>query len=172
MAELLAESPIAVAEVMMQRALTALEACPTSDPINDSYVVMGELAWDDCCGLLVGVPLRTFRSATFPNPVTDVTNCDSSFLCVDIAVVLLRCAPIIDNIGNFPTPEVMTAAFTKTSIDAAVILDAMTDDMPEGWERASLEQTYEGADGGCIVIDTRMTVGLPQTDWCVDCGAP
>lgn len=172
MPELLAENPIAVAEVMMNRALDAIEACPTSDPIAQSYVVVGELAWDDCCGLLVGVPLRTFRSVSFPLQVTDVTNCDGSFLCVDIAVVLLRCAPVVDEVGNLPSPDVMTAEFTKTAKDAAVIMDAMAAALPEGWERANLEQAYEGADGGCIVIDTRMTIGLPQTDWCVDCGTP
>jgi hypothetical protein len=52
-----------------------------------------------------------------------------------------------------------------------VIFNAMMESMPEGWERASLEQTFD-VDGGCIAIDTRMTVGLPQTEWCVDCGAP
>ena len=172
MPDLLAESPIAVAEVMMQRALAALEACSTNESILESYVVMGELAWDECCGTLVGVPLRTFKSATFPNPLTDVTNCDNSMLCVDIAVILLRCAPVVDAVGNLPTPEAMTTEFTKVSTDAAVIFDEFMGSLPEGWERANLEQSFEGADGGCVVIDTRMTIGLPQTDWCVDCGTP
>lgn len=168
--ELLAESPIAVAEVMMNRALVALQANPLSALITESYVVVGELAFDECCGTLAAAPIRTFKSASFPQQATDVTNCDSSLLAVDIAVILLRCAPTIDAQGNPPSPEEMSTAFTAASHDGAVVLNAMMADMPEGWERANLEQTFEGAEGGCIAIDTRMTVGLPQTDWCVPVG--
>jgi hypothetical protein len=170
--ELLAESPAAVAEVMMNRALAALQACETSDPITDAYVVIGELAWDDCCGVLAAAPLRTFKTLSFPTAVTDVTNCDSSLLAVEIAVVLLRCVPMIDAQGNVPSTDETTAAFTAAANDAAVIYNAMMADMPPGWERASLEQEFQGADGGCIAIDTRMTIGLPQTEWCLDCVAP
>lgn len=169
--ELLAESPIAVAEVMMGRALAAIEACSTSEPIVESYVVIGELAWDECCGILAAAPVRTFKTVTFPTPVTDVTNCDSSLLAVEIVVVLLRCAPVADAQGNLPTPADMAASFTSTANDAAVIYNAMMADMPEGWERASLEQEFQGADGGCIAVMTSMIVGLPQTEWCLDCGA-
>lgn len=170
--ELLAESPIAVAEVMMNRALAAIEACPTSEAIDQSYCVVGELAWDECCGILAGIPVRTFKSAQFPTQLTDVTNCDSSMLCVDIAVILLRCAPTIDAQGNMPSTADMATAFTAASNDAAVVMNAMMEDMPAGWERANLEQTFDGADGGCIAVVTSMTIGLPQTDWCVDCGTP
>lgn len=165
--ELLAESPIAVAEVMMNRALDALEANSLSAPITESYVVVGELAFDECCGTLAAAPIRTFKTTNFPVAVADVTNCDSSLLAVDIAVILLRCAPTIDAQGNMPSPAEMSEAFTAASHDAAVVLNALMAAMPDGWERANLEQTFEGADGGCIAIDTRMTVGLPQTEWCV-----
>ena len=164
--ELLAESPVAVAEVMLNRALAALEACATSEPIVESYVVIGELAWDECCGVLAAAPLRTFKSATFPQPVADVTSCDSSTLCVDIAIILLRCAPTIDENGNLPSVEDMSAAFSAASMDAAVVFNAVVGDLPEGWERANVEQTFQGAEGGCIAIDTRLTIGLPQTTWC------
>jgi hypothetical protein len=165
--ELLAESPIAVAEVMMNRALAALEANPLSEPIVESYVIMGELAFDNCCGVLAAAPFATFKSSVFPQRVVNMTDPDLSLLCVDIIIILLRCAPAIDDQGNPPSPADMSAAFTQASHDAAVIYDAMLAPMPEGWERASLEQEFTGAEGGCIAIDTRMTVGLPQTDWCV-----
>jgi hypothetical protein len=168
--ELLAESPIAVAEVMMNRALAALEACPGSLPITETKVVIGELVWDECCGILAGLPIRTFRSATFP--LQDTGNLNNSLLAVDIGIVLLRCVPVMDDLGNVPTVAEETAVFTSASMDAAVILDAMLNEPPPGWETANVEQTFIGVEGGCIAIDTRLTVGLPQTDWCVDCGAP
>lgn len=167
--ELLAESPIAVAEVMMNRALAAIEACPNSLPIHDSFCVIGELVWDECCGVLVGVPLRTFKSATFPQQ--DVSNSTNNLLAVDIDIVLLRCLPVMDTNGNIPSTEELSATFAAASMDAAVIFDTMLNDPPPGWETANIEQTFD-AEGGCIAIDTRLTVGLPQTDWCVDCGTP
>jgi hypothetical protein len=170
--ELLAESPVAVAEVMMNRALDALEACGISEPIVESYVVVGELAWDECCGILAAAPARTFKTVNFPQAVSDVTNCDSSLLAVDIVVILLRCMPSIDAQGNMPTPAEIGAASAAIANDAAIIMNAMMAPMPEGWERANLEQTFEGAEGGCVAIDTRMTIGLPQTDWCVACVEP
>ena len=163
--ELLAESPYAVAEVMLQRVQAALEACETSEPLAESYVVIGELTWDECCGILVAVPLRTFRTAQFPTAVTDATNCDSSLLAVEIAVVLLRCAPVIDAQGNLPSIEDMTSSFAAASNDAAVIFNELSGALPEGWERASIEQSFEN-EGGCIAIDTRLTIGLPQSEWC------
>lgn len=167
--ELLAESPIAVAEVLLGRVQAALEACSTSEPLAAAYVVIGELAWDECCGILAAAPLRVFRSSTFPTPAVDATNCETSLLAVEVAVILLRCAPIIDAQGNLPSIEDMSTSFTATSNDAAVVYDALTGDLPKGWERANVEQTFTGADGGCIAIDTRLTIGLPQSDWCVVC---
>lgn len=167
----MAESPLAVAEVMMNQALSALGACDRSEPVVDAYCTLGEVVWDDCCGVLIGVPLRVFKTASFPNPVTDYTNCGTSELAVEIAVVLLRCSPVIEAHGGVPASDVIEAAAVEAAHDAAVVLNALLGDLPEGWERALVEQTIEN-EGGCIAIDTRMTIGLPQNDWCLDCGAP
>jgi hypothetical protein len=163
--ELLAESPIAVAEVLMNRVLAALEACPTSEPINESYVVIGELAFDNCCGVLAALPMRVFRTSVFPQQSVDVTNCDSTLLAVEVAVILLRCGVGLDAVGNVPSVEDMTAAFTAASNDAAVVYNELSGALPKGWERANLEQSYS-TDGECVAVDTRLTIGLPQSEWC------
>ena len=163
--ELLAESPVAVAEVMLSRALAALEDCPSSEPIVESYVVMGDLVWDECCGILAAVPTRVYNTATFPTQATDVTNCGTTLLAVDVVVILLRCTPVIDAAGGLPSTQEIADSFAAISADAAVIYNALMAEMPPGWERANVEQTYM-ADGGCAVIDTRMTIGLPQSECC------
>jgi hypothetical protein len=53
--------------------------------------------------------------------------------------------------------------------DAAIIWNEMAGELPEGWQRANLDQTYTGAAGGCIAVETRMQVGLAQSYWCPDC---
>lgn len=163
--ELLAESPVAVAEVLLSRVRSALEACPTSTPIVESYVVLGEIVWDECCGILAAAPLRVYNSRLFPQQAIDVTSCDSSQLCVEVAIIALYCAPVIDAQGNVPSIEEMSASFAQTASDAAVIYNDLTGAMPQGWERANVEQTFT-TEGGCVVVDTRITVGLPQMDWC------
>jgi len=163
--ELLAESPADVAEVMMNRVLAAIEADSSSEPIVDSHVFAGELVWDDCCGILGATWIRVFSTESFPAPVTGLSSCDSTLLAVDIAVILLRCSPVMDENGVPPTIAAMQASAVAAAGDAAVIYNTLLGDLPGGWERAAVEQTIQN-EGGCIAIDTRLTIGLPQSDWC------
>lgn len=165
--DLLAEHPGAVAEVLLNRVRTAIEADPASAELNEVYVLSGDLAWDECCGTLVAAPIQTYRSVTFPVPVTNATSCEGSELVVDIAVILLRCMPTIDANGIPPTPEETQTASIAVDRDAATIYNVLSGELPGGWERANLTQTFSGAQGGCIAVDTRLTIGLPQSFWCI-----
>jgi len=165
--ELLAESQLAVAEVLLSRVLEAIEGNPNSDPISESYTFLGDLAYDDCCGVLAASPLRAFSTINFPQPTTSVTNCNSSLLAVDIIVVLLRCHPVIDPANRIPTTEAQSLSFGGASGDGAIIHNVLLGDLPEGWESAGIEQSTSSVDGGCVAIDTRVTIGLPQSTWCI-----
>jgi hypothetical protein len=37
--------------------------------------------------------------------------------------------------------------------------------MPDDWDKAALSQQYVGADGGCVGVETRVTVGVPVGKW-------
>jgi hypothetical protein len=166
--DLIATTPAAVCELWLTRVRDALVAC-SSAPIRDSYVAAGTIAWDDCCGVLVVGPERIYRSATFPIEGQTDDQCEFGFLVVDLVVLLMRCVPTIDDRGNPPTPAVMDAAYKAVMFDGAVIWNTVTDSLPQGWERANVDQTYIGASGGCIAIETRMSIGLPQAEWCPEC---
>lgn len=168
MSDLIATTPYAVCEVYLDRALSALAACQR-EPITASYVAAGAVAWDSCCGVLVAAPERVYRSASFPGEGTTDYVCESSFLVVDLVVLLLRCVPVIDDRGNAPTAKAMGAAYENALTDAAIIWNEMVGELPEGWQRANVDQTFVGAIGGCIGIETRMQVGLAQSVWCPDC---
>lgn len=169
MPDVLADSPLDVCELWLTRAFDALDACPESDPITVSYVAAGTAAWDTCCGALIVAPERVFRSANFPNEGTTVDDCETGLLAVDVVLLLLRCVPSIDDRGNAPKPDVLSVAYGKTIRDAAVVWNAITGELPEGWERANVDQAFIGAQGGCIGVETRFTIGLPQDEWC-PCG--
>lgn len=166
--DVVAKSPFDVCELWLSRCLTALEDCG-SEKIETSYVAAGAAAWDTCCGLLVAAPERVYRSAVFPTEGSTDYACDDAELVVDVVVLLLRCVPTIDDHGSAPSPEALGAAFDRVLADAAVIWNAVTGELPEGWDRANVDQQYVGAQGGCIGVETRFTIGLPQDAWCPDC---
>lgn len=170
--DVIAATAVDVCELWLSRAYAALDACDTSEPITASYVAAGAIAWDSCCGLLVVAPERVFRSATFPIEGTTDYVCESAFLVVDVVVLLLRCVPTLDDRGIAPAPALLSAAYGSLLTDAAIIWNVVVDELPEGWERSAVDQTFVGAAGGCVGVETRLSVGLPQSVWCPDCEVP
>jgi hypothetical protein len=106
-------------------------------PVQRAYVAAGQVAWDDCCGMLVGAPERIYRSQVFPGEFVEREICDLGWLNMDL---LLEDAGVVWN-----------------AIQCA--------ELPDDWEKASLSQTFVGADGGCVGVETRVTVGVPQSKW-------
>jgi hypothetical protein len=170
--DVLAASVEDVCELWLSRSRTALEACGSA-PITVSYVAAGLIAWDSCCGLLVVGPERVYRSAVFPAEGTTDYVCEAAALTVDLVILLLRCVPTIDDLGRAPTPAALSEAHKAILNDAAVLWNVAVGDLPEGWQRSGVDQTFVGAQGGCVGVETRLTIGLAQDEWCPTCpGTP
>ena len=169
MSDVIVKTAEDVCELWLSRVKAALEACPESDPIDASYVAAGLIAWDSCCGLLVVGPERVYRSAAFPVEGTTDYVCETGFIVVDIVVLLLRCVPTLNDRGQAPPPTALSAAHSKVLRDAAIIWNTVVDELPEGWQRSTVDQGFVGASGGCIGIETRLSVGLAQSVWCPEC---
>jgi len=138
------------------------------DPVARGYVAAGEIAWDDCCGMLVVAPERIFRSVQFPIEANGIEYCDKGNLTLDLVVLLVRCVPTVNERGQAPSPASLDSAYTSILEDAAVVWNAIDcADLPLDWLRASLSQTFVGAQGGCIGIETRVTIGLSQKVWSI-----
>jgi hypothetical protein len=166
-ADLLAATAAGVAGVLLELTSTALTDCG-SDPV-EQYVAAGAIAWDNCCGMLVAAPERIYRTGIFPEEGSTDVICETGELTCDMLVLLLRCVPVLDDRGQAPTTAAMNQAYTAILRDAAIIWNALTSNLPEGWMRANVNQLFLGAEGGCIGCETRLTIGLPQEDWCTDC---
>lgn len=167
MPDLTAATAAGVCGVLLEMTSEALEDCG-AEPF-EQYVAAGAIAWDDCCGLLVAAPERVYRAGIFPEEGTVDINCETGDLVVDVLVLLLRCVPVIDDQGNPPTVAELDAAYQLILRDAAVVWNAVVGELPEGWVRAGVNQAFLGAEGGCIGIETRVTIGLAQSVWCPDC---
>lgn len=133
--------------------------------VQRAYVAAGAVAWDDCCGMLVVAPERVFRSVTFPVEMTDRELCFGGSLVVELVVLLVRCVPTVDDRGRAPSGHALDAAYRDLLEDAAVVWNAVLCCDNDEWERAAISQTFVGAEGGCVGVETRIVVGLEQSRW-------
>lgn len=168
MSDVIVASAVDVCDLWLSRCVLALTECG-SEPIEAAYVAAGAIAWDSCCGVLVAAPERVYRSAEFPIEGTTDYVCEESALVVDVVILLLRCVPTLDDRGNPPSIPTLSAAYTTVLNDAAVIWNVVAGELPEGWQRSAVDQQFVGAQGGCIGVETRLSVGLAQSEWCPLC---
>lgn len=160
-------TPYSVCDALRAQVLAALDANPESDPVTTTYTGVGLVAWDDCCGQLVVTPERIFRYLTFPNEATADEQCFGGELGVVVAVTLVRCVPTPDDSGRPPTAARLQVAHERVLDDAAIVWNSLVGPLPDPlWERASVSQEFTGSEGGCISINTRLTVGVGAIDWC------
>jgi hypothetical protein len=120
--------------------------------------------------MLVVAPERIYKSATFPQQDSSEELCWGGYLTVDLLVLLVRCVPVVDDRGRAPTAAALQAAYLELIEDAAVVYNAVTAVLPNPeWMRALPAQTFVGAEGGCIGVETRLTLGVPQDEWALCC---
>lgn len=150
----------------LARVADALSAC--GRPATTAYVAAGLVAWDDCCGMLVVAPERVFRTAVFPTEGPDENGCYDGLIAVALVVLLVRCVPVVDDRGHAPATADLSDAYAELLADAAVVWNELMA-WPRDWESSGLAQTYVGAEGGCIGVETRITVGVDQDAWCRSC---
>lgn len=143
--------------------------------LNRQYIAAGSIAWDDCCGQLVVAPERVFKSMTFPIPATDAEQCSAAMIVVSVVVLLVRCVSTVDEMGNAPDEATMHGEYATIMRDAATVwnavsgasvLEALGGVDADEWERTSVEQSFVGAEGGCIGVETRLMIGVPSDEWC------
>ena len=128
--------------------------------------------YDDCCGGQLAVSVeRTFKSKEpFPTESVIIDDpCWDGNIAVPLVIVLVRCVPTqAAGVRTGPTSDQLNEAYGKILDDADVIWNAVSDPAPDpGWERTAPVQTFTSGEGGCVGIETRITVGVPYEQWCV-----
>lgn len=168
---MLSQSTEDIGQWLLATTHQALDECGR-EPVNRAYVAAGEIAWDDCCGMLVVAPERVYHSDTFPQEATTQELCAERVISIEFVVLLVRCVPTVDSRGNAPSAADLQAAYSDLLGDAAVIYNAITGDIPDYWMRANPTQTFVGAAGGCIGVETRIILGLEQSRFGICCTNP
>lgn len=167
----LSQSTLDVAQWLLDTSLHALDDCDR-DPISRAYVAAGEIAWDDCCGMLVVAPERVYRSQVFPSESTDEELCFGGYIAVEYVVLLVRCVPTVDDRGRAPSAADLQAAYDSLLGDAAVVFNALTSPLPEYLVRSTVAQSFTGAQGGCIGVESRLVIGFEQDRFAICCTEP
>ncbi len=141
-----------------------------SDPVTTTYPGVGLVAWDDCCGQLVVSPERIYRSVEFPLEDTTDERCTGGTIAVAMVVTLVRCVPGPDDMGNAPKAAALSAAHKVVLDDAAIVWRSVSGPLgSDEWDRAAVSQVFVGNEGGCVAIETRVTIGIESELWCDDC---
>lgn len=164
-------SPFDICDWFLGAVLAGLDDCDR-EPISRAYVAAGEIAWDDCCGSLIVAPERVYRTSEFPNEDATEDLCADRYLAVDLVVLVVRCVPTVDDRGRAPSAAALQAGYRQAIEDGAVVMNTVMGALPDRWERAGVAQTFVGAQGGCIGVETRFTIGNEQTSWTLCCEVP
>ena len=120
--------PTAFYDVMttLVSALVADLATTGGGPVERYGIVPGDIAWDDCCGMLAMSLTRQFPSETFPQTasvVPRVTPCELPWLVGVVTMQVVRCAPTMDETGNPPTVDALDEAARLLVADMWVLHD-------------------------------------------------
>lgn len=125
-------------------------------------LVPGEsVVWDDCCAGQLTARVTSFTPfRTQPTRPAVINPCTITYWIVNVEIMLLRCAAVLDNAGTAPSPEALTLDGTRGIFDMARMLEALVEldfvDDIVSW-------TPQGPSGGCFgnSIVFRMKVDSP-----------
>jgi hypothetical protein len=134
-------------------------------PVREEHVAAGVIAWDDCCGTLVVAPERTYRSQSFPDEFVGLEQCFGGFITVQLVVLLVRCVPTVDDLGQSPSADDKDAAYRALLDDGDIVWNTVSGPLGDSWERAGVSQLFNGDQGGCVGVETRVTVGVDTDVW-------
>lgn len=165
------DTPYTVASTVLAQVLDALIVCER--PVAVALVTVHPVAVDSCCAGLLAVQVqRVFRTIRpFPTEALNDDQCDEQ-IAVTLNVSVFRCVPTVSDTGHPPSIAAQEQAAAELLDDAAIVWRVLADDAvltDAEWERGTLAQTFTNAEGGCVGVETTVTLGLNSTVWCIEC---
>lgn len=123
--------------------------------------------------MLVAHVENVYPSDAFPSPAEGFEPCKASTWVAALVVTVARCAPTMDEEGNGPEPDELTANARLLAIDTYAALTALgcclVDDPPPGKRKRRVQ--VQGArpvttSGGCAAVEVRALVEVGQVCGC------
>lgn len=122
----------------------------------------GQVAWDDCCEGQVWVRLISLVPSGNPiNTRNQSTPCGVVLWTVTLGVGALRCAAVVDELGQAPSPTALTANTNQMTADASALSEALQCCLaPTVNKLIMLRWDPLGPDGACVGGEWQVTVLL------------
>lgn len=131
-----------------------------------AYVAVGDVSWDQCCdgGQLWVKATRVYVTESFPQEKADALICGVG-LAADVQVGVLRCAPVLDDQGNPPTPEALTTSSSQVYEDMYALMNSIICCLSATKKCRKFVMrgaTSLGPQGGCV--GTLINLSIELTD--------
>lgn len=121
-----------------------------------------ELAWDDCCEGQVWVRVISILPSPLANPGSFTQPCGVLSWVATLGIGVLRCAAVLDDNGNAPTPAELSADTLAMTRDAAALEAAIQCQIgPQVEQLSFLRWEPLGPQGGCVGGEWVIMVKLP-----------
>lgn len=137
---------------------------------SNSYVTVGVPSHDNCCdGQLTASIMRIYPSSLFPEEDYRKAPCGPAFVAVHIDIEIVRCAPMIDGQGHFPSIQEIDGSSRQVYIESQAVwrgVECCLSANADKWASTIREQAFITPEGGCV--GSRLTVIVGLTNGC-DC---
>lgn len=142
------------------------------EPLNRWCVVPGEVAWDECtCGTLAVTARRFFLSDDFPQGalgqgVVRASPCDLPWLVAELAIQVIRCAPMpTGDSVSVPCDQLAAAAqllladaYVTLTTTVSILCELRAEDRVVDYVLG--EQVSLGPNGDCVGTELIAFVGF------------
>lgn len=155
---------------LMSKIASDAKAALTPQPQRIVQVAPGEsVAWDDCCSGQLWVRLVSIAPAptATPDRRPGADACAVPFFVATLEVGILRCAAVVNDVGDPPSALQVTTDGVQSVSDMAQLLAVLR--CMERPVRTLGAWTPQGPEGGCHGGFWQFTVGL---DNCIECPEP
>lgn len=136
---------------LLQAVLAEVQARLT-EPVGRASLTPGaEVAWDDCCRGQLWVRVAETTPSGSGTQSGSRQPCGVHLWQVVLGVGVMRCAHVLDDDGEAPTPAQLTADTVATTRDRADVEEAITCGMASLAEQVHLVRWDPlGPQGGCV----------------------
>lgn len=139
-------------------------------PFKRFGIVPGAISWDECetCGQLSIATVRHYFSTDPPVEAVDRGDVSNPYLCADIVIQAIRCAPTMDANGNPPGMDDLDSSAQLVNNDAVTILCAVIDTLANLKANSSImeygvrQQMYVGPEGACTGSELVITAAVTR----------
>lgn len=151
--------------LLQQSLAAAVGVCPDA---RRAFITVGEVALDDCCNGQVWARLIEVVAAnTDQRSSMAAQACGVAMWDVTVGIGSARCAHVVDDNGNAPTPAELCDETLDVTFDMQELVQAITCQLAPYRDKVRfLRWLPLGPEGGCVGGEWQISVLMPNEVCC------